>query len=149
MASVDDNNEEAPTSAQPEAKEAVANGKASPSSSQTQVAAEVQSPNDGPASSPSSAIHQNNGSETDLGDTSMSSEACVENPKEPIEDFRWEDLEDRYQKRMQGCEETEAALYEEFQNWMKVSIPKSMISSQQWNSSFKGVRELGISYDLA
>ena len=114
------NSEGDPASVQHVAEEAGVNGKASPSSSHTQKSQEVQSQDNGPTSSWSSAVLQHNVSETDLGDISMCSEARIENAKEPIEDFSWDDLEDRYRERMQECEKTEAALYKEFQNWMKV-----------------------------
>lgn len=117
---LDTNSESDPASAQYATEESGANEKASPSSAHTRTSPDVQSPDNGPTSSWSSAVLQHNVSETDLGDISMSSEARIENAKEPIEEFSWDDLEDRYQKRMQECEKTEAALYEEFQNWMKV-----------------------------
>ena len=46
-----------------------------------------------------------------------------ENPKNVMEAFDWDDLEERYTRRMNECEETERAILTEFYNWVKVVNP--------------------------
>lgn len=43
------------------------------------------------------------------------------NPKDAIEPFNWEQLEERYLRKMSECEQTEQAIYEEFNCWIKVN----------------------------
>ena len=43
------------------------------------------------------------------------------NPKDAIEPFDWEQLEVRYLRKMSECEQTEQAIYEEFNCWIKVN----------------------------
>ncbi|KAL9117276.1 MAG: hypothetical protein Q9187_006188 [Circinaria calcarea] len=41
-------------------------------------------------------------------------------PKDAIEPFDWEQLEERYLKKISECEEAEQAIYQEFNYWIKV-----------------------------
>lgn len=44
------------------------------------------------------------------------------NPKEPIDDFNWDELEKRFHGKMIECRYAEEEIYEEFHNLLEVSL---------------------------
>ena len=42
-------------------------------------------------------------------------------PKEPLEPFDWDALEERYHAKMQECQKAEEGIYADFATWVKVN----------------------------
>lgn len=51
----------------------------------------------------------------------QNSQAESNDPKEPIDDFDWVELEKRFHSKMKECEHVEQEIYEEFNNLLEVS----------------------------
>ncbi|KAI4123707.1 MAG: hypothetical protein LQ347_006050, partial [Umbilicaria vellea] len=50
----------------------------------------------------------------------QNSQAESNDPKEPIDDFDWVELEKRFHSKMKECEHVEQEIYEEFNNLLEV-----------------------------
>ena len=49
-------------------------------------------------------------------------QASVSNATKHVRDFNWNDLEERYQQRMNECALLEENVLDEFNDWIKVNI---------------------------
>lgn len=57
----------------------------------------------------------------------MPEEAAPIDPTEALEPFGWDDLEDRFVKKMEDCEKQEAAIEKEFAEWCRVRFTSSFL----------------------
>lgn len=76
----------------------------------------IERPSSSPATASPTSAGENGATPNDRYDQPES----IGDPKAPLEGFDWEDLEKRYQGKMEECRETENEIYEEFGRWVRV-----------------------------
>ena len=80
----------------------------------------VPAPSSTTLESPQASRLHANGDTADQNGHHQSLQVPVSDPKEPLENFGWDDLEERFCKKMEECEKAEKELEGEFNEWLQV-----------------------------
>ena len=91
----------------------------------SQMSQDPSQPSDGieilvPKASEPPATYLATGSPLTLQRDSEDAQTEEVDPKEPLEPFDWDALEERYHVKMQECQQTEEGIYADFATWIKV-----------------------------
>lgn len=86
----------------------------SPSSFPTRAGHSRSSPAEGPSSTTSMSPQDPAGGGTIEGANGPSNETTLQDPKEPLEEYDWEELEERFRESMDERQAAEAEIYKEF-----------------------------------
>jgi len=78
-------------------------------------------PNSDPSPQLNGTSNENRG-DKDAPETECSTEEPTASSKEPLEDYKWEDLEQRFAARMEEFTKSEEALGQEFNELLKVRL---------------------------